>query len=166
MTDTVSAGDQPSHSRLADSTRVDDSSGSSRSNQRKRDMKRTFALLACCSIASLTIGCSQPVVRGQNQTRSYSYSPQVAGYGDGGMPQQMQMAGPPPGPIYYDGPAMGGMGCPTCPTRPADVWRPTHHHTSTYKAPQNLQYPPQNQKPAVYQYPYYTVKGPTDFFYK
>jgi len=27
-------------------------------------------------------------------------------------------------------------------------------------------YPPQNQKPAVYQYPYYTIKGPTDFFYK
>lgn len=126
-------------------------------------MKRTFALLACCSLASLTVGCSQPVVRGQNGMQSYSYTPQIAGM-DRGMPQNMQMAGPPPGPIFYDGPATGN--CPTCPTRPADVWRPTHHHTWSYKAPQNLQYPPQNQKPAVYQYPYYTVKGPTDFFYK
>jgi hypothetical protein len=132
-------------------------------------MKRTFALLVCCSLFSLTVGCNRPVVRGQNGMRSYSQSPQIAGFGDGGVPQQMQMAGPPPGPIYYDGPAMGGgmMGnCPTCPTRPADVWRPTHHHTWSYKAPQGLMYPPQNQKPAVYQYPYYTIKGPTDFFYK
>jgi len=28
-----------------------------------------------------------------------------------------------------------------------------------------LRYPDPNQPPAVMQYPYYTVKGPTDFFY-
>ena len=130
-------------------------------------MKRNFVLLACCALMPLAAGCSQPVVRGQNGMRPYSQSPQMAGMGrmenmmtDG----TMQMAGPPPGPVFYDGPATGN--CPTCPTRPADIWRPTHHHTSSYNAPKDLKYPQANQPPAVYQYPYYTVKGPTDFFLK
>jgi len=45
-------------------------------------------------------------------------------------------------------------------------WRPTHHHTYSYRPPKNLVYPPENQPAAIVQYPYYTVKGPTDFFYK
>ena len=127
-------------------------------------MKRTVALLTCCSLVTLTVGCSQPVVRGQNGMPAYGQPPQMAGLnGDmmsDGMP--MQMAGPHPGPMYYDGPAFGNG--PACPPQ-ADVWRPTHHHTYNYKTPKNLKYPPQNQQPAVYQYPYYTVKGPSDFFY-
>lgn len=43
-------------------------------------------------------------------------------------------------------------------------WHPTHHHTYDYKAPKGLMYPPANQPAAVVQYPYYTVKGPDDFF--
>lgn len=121
-------------------------------------MKRTVALLACCSLFTLTVGCSQPVVRGQNGMMPYPQPPQMAGM-NGDM-AGMQMAGPHPGPMYYDGPAFGN-----CPPQHTDVWRPTHHHTWSYKAPKNLRYPPQNQQPAVYQYPYYTVKGPTDFFY-
>lgn len=126
-------------------------------------MKRTFALFACCSLLTLAVGCNQQVVRGQNGMRGFEERPAVAGMSD----NQMVMHGPPPGPVYYDGPAMGNCPqCPTCPTSPVDIWRPTHHHTWTYKAPKNLNYPPQNQRPAVYQYPYYTVKGPTDFFMK
>ena len=41
-----------------------------------------------------------------------------------------------------------------------------HHHTFEYKAPEGLRYPPANQPPAVVQYPYYTLRGPTDFFQK
>jgi hypothetical protein len=33
-----------------------------------------------------------------------------------------------------------------------------------YKAPKNLVYPPANQPAGVVVYPYYTVKGPDDFF--
>lgn len=33
-----------------------------------------------------------------------------------------------------------------------------------YQVPQGLNYPPQNAMPGVVQYPYYTVKGPDDFF--
>ncbi|MEO1996375.1 MAG: hypothetical protein ABGZ17_13990 [Planctomycetaceae bacterium] len=49
---------------------------------------------------------------------------------------------------------------------PGEDWKPKHRHYYTYDAPQNLVYPPKNTPPAVVQYPYYTVKGPTDFFYK
>lgn len=43
-------------------------------------------------------------------------------------------------------------------------WYPTHHHTFDYEPPEDLVYPPQNQPAAVVQYPYYTLKGPDDFF--
>jgi len=45
-------------------------------------------------------------------------------------------------------------------------WGPTHYHTFEYRQPKNLLYPPANQPAAVVQYPYYTVRGPTDFFLK
>lgn len=41
---------------------------------------------------------------------------------------------------------------------------PTHRMALRYHAPRNLVYPQQNQPAAVVQYPYYTFKGPTDFF--
>lgn len=47
-----------------------------------------------------------------------------------------------------------------------NMWHPTHYHTFTYNPPQNLVYPQQNQPAAVVQYPYYTHKGPDDFFLK
>ena len=39
-----------------------------------------------------------------------------------------------------------------------------HHHYWSYSQPAGLVYPPAHQPPAVVQYPYYTVKGPDDFF--
>ena len=53
------------------------------------------------------------------------------------------------------------------------VWSPRHVHNYSYDAPRNLAYPP-NANPAVpgqmgpmpvVQYPYYTTKGPDDFFH-
>ena len=47
---------------------------------------------------------------------------------------------------------------------PRGAFHGGHYHTFEYKAPKNLKYPPANQPPAVVQYPYYTLRGPTDFF--
>ncbi len=43
-------------------------------------------------------------------------------------------------------------------------WDPIHNYNHSFKKPKNLVYPPANQPAAVVQYPYYTLKGPTDFF--
>lgn len=50
-----------------------------------------------------------------------------------------------------------GLGCKSCP-----------HHVNTYQHnwPRNLVYPDPSAPPAVVQYPYYTLRGPTDFFMK
>ncbi len=48
---------------------------------------------------------------------------------------------------------------------PGGAWAPTHHHWFSYEPPRNLQYPAANVPPAVVVYPYYTHKGPDDFFY-
>ena len=85
--------------------------------------------------------------------------------------------GPMPGPMYYDGPAGGNPGaCPPGQCRPEwskspcdcpeDYHFPKHHHTFDYRQPKNLVYPPQNQPAAAVVYPYYTCKGPSDFFMK
>lgn len=41
-----------------------------------------------------------------------------------------------------------------------------HKYRYTYYPPQNLCYPPPNMPTPIVQYPYYTVRGPTDFFMK
>jgi hypothetical protein len=50
-------------------------------------------------------------------------------------------------------------------------FRPNHRHTHKYldgskgkKGYHDYQYPAPNQPPAFVQYPYYTHKGPSDFF--
>ncbi|MEQ9410185.1 MAG: hypothetical protein RIK87_20790 [Fuerstiella sp.] len=43
-------------------------------------------------------------------------------------------------------------------------FHPVHRNFHTYDVPANLCYPQENQQPAQYQYPYYTLRGPTDFF--
>ncbi len=49
---------------------------------------------------------------------------------------------------------------------PRGAFHGGHYHTFEYKTPENLSYPAANQPPAVVQYPYYTLRGPTDFFQK
>lgn len=96
----------------------------------------------------------------------------------GSMPGSMgQMAGPMPGPMYYNGPAGADPAmCQQGQCRPEwakypsecpeDYHFPKHHHTFDYRQPKNLVYPPQNQPAAAVVYPYYTCKGPSDFFMK
>ncbi len=63
-----------------------------------------------------------------------------------------------------------GNGCPDGWCDPCTAgcrgygWRPHHHHTFRYRQPRNLVYPPNPTPAAIVQYPYYTVKGPDDFF--
>ena len=45
-------------------------------------------------------------------------------------------------------------------------FHPVHRNYVNYKVPNNLSYPQQNTPAATVQYPYYTLKGPTDFFMK
>ena len=85
--------------------------------------------------------------------------------------------GPMPGPMYYNGPAgsdsmayANGQWRPEWSLHPNDcpenyAW-PTHHHTYDYRQPKDLTYPPQNQPAGVVVNPYYTCKGPSDFFMK
>ncbi len=50
--------------------------------------------------------------------------------------------------------------------QPQGAFHGGHYHTFEYKAPKDLRYPDPNQSPPVVQYPYYTLRGPTDFFTK
>ncbi len=118
-------------------------------------MART-GLAVTCALIGLMSGCmhSPEVVRSQGPDKhTYAMTPGMAGPQMG---YQGQMHGP-------------GMGCPTCPPghnqSGYDFWKPTHHHTWEYNPPQGLKYPDPNEPPATIQYPYYTVKGPTDYFY-
>lgn len=131
----------------------------------------TFRLVRSVMVLGLIpvlVGCqsSRQIVRGQNPAAFESQA-------------NAPMNGPPPGPMYYDGPAgsgcesrqcqpghnhPNGAQCPQC--APKNFWVPKHHHTYSYKQPQNLSYPAQNQPAGVVVYPYYTCKGPSDFFMK
>ncbi|GIX04007.1 MAG: hypothetical protein KatS3mg113_1013 [Planctomycetaceae bacterium] len=51
-------------------------------------------------------------------------------------------------------------GCPHC-----GYGCPQHHMTYQYKWPKNLVYPPNVMPAGMVQWPYYTLRGPTDFFY-
>ena len=55
-----------------------------------------------------------------------------------------------------------GRGCQSC--RNCNLpCHPVHRNFHTYDLPSGLRYPQQNTPAAVYQYPYYTLRGPTDF---
>lgn len=114
-----------------------------------------------------SVGCqsNHAIIRGQNPA---SCAPGANG-----------PMGPMPGPMYYDGPASGdGMACPSGQCQSECEWArypsdcpenyhwPKHHHTFDYRQPKGLVYPPQNQPAGVVVYPYYTCKGPSDFFMK
>lgn len=74
---------------------------------------------------------------------------------------------------------VGGQGCPACDGGMScppggcqhcgcgcDHPCPKHYHTYAYKWPKNLVYPPPVLPAGMVQYPYYTLRGPTDFFMK
>lgn len=43
-------------------------------------------------------------------------------------------------------------------------WYPRHHQSYSYSAPNDLKYPAPNAPTGMVTYPYYTLKGPSDFF--
>lgn len=81
-------------------------------------------------------------------------------------------AGAGQGGACYAGPGYGrncrsgacrGRGCKSCMNLP---FHPVHRNYVDYKMPKNLSYPHANTPAAIVQYPYYTLRGPTDFFMK
>ena len=95
---------------------------------------------------------------------------------DEAMQGQYQQAGCPPGggvghcpPQGFGGACPHGVrgGCRSCGNGGAPDWYPKHHRTFSYSVPNDLSYPAQSGAGAVggaVVYPYYTHKGPSDFF--
>lgn len=57
-----------------------------------------------------------------------------------------------------------GTGDPNCHWNHLHRPYPQHHFTYAYKRPHNLVYPPPQVPGGAVVYPYYTLKGPSDFF--
>ncbi|MCG3772226.1 MAG: hypothetical protein JW384_03433 [Nitrosomonadaceae bacterium] len=114
---------------------------------------RTMAMLLSGAIGVFVTGCatSTPTMRGQSPQEAYGAS-------SGGPPMNHDC------PMCQSGEGHGAANCqdPGC-NLPC---HPVHRNFHTYHAPQNLMYPPENAAPAQVQYPYYTFRGPTDFFMK
>ncbi len=139
-------------------------------------MKQLFACgLVACVLAGTCVGCAQPagVVRAQ--------SPVGDGLAAAPAAQFVPMTQPLPGQVVpahhqhqpIDPPVMSAAptyyGNGNCPGGAGQYcegdWVPTHVNSFYYKPPANLRYPMPNTPAAVIQYPYYTCKGPDDFFY-
>lgn len=57
-----------------------------------------------------------------------------------------------------------GGSCRSCGGCRAPDWYPKHHRTYSYSVPNDLSYPAQGAVGGAIVYPYYTHKGPSDFF--
>ena len=55
-------------------------------------------------------------------------------------------------------------GCRSCGQGNALDWYPRHHLSYSYTTPRNLKYPCPSSPAGTVVYPYYTLRGPTDFF--
>jgi len=53
--------------------------------------------------------------------------------------------------------------CPTC-GNGVTKWAPRHYSSYSYERPNDLSWPAPNAPAGAMQYPYYTFKGPSDFF--
>ncbi|MGE3316107.1 MAG: hypothetical protein AB7O26_13410 [Planctomycetaceae bacterium] len=118
--------------------------------------------IALCLIAPLCIGCagSNPgVVRGQSPAGPQpNFGARVI--------ERTHHATYDPGMTTHGGPFVpsGMEDCPPDAGHDLSQWQPTHHLWYKYNHPRNLVYPQDNTPAAVVQYPYYTCKGPDDFF--
>ena len=146
--------------------------------------------LAVCLTGSLLAGCStnQGIVRGQSPdqalvVRQGAVEPTGfrGNHRSNGNHRLREDTGACQGPdcpfLYNDGQQFVSIGhghhgdggsCPTCQNGCDDGqgWHPTHRHWFKYRQPRDLVYPPANTPAAIVQYPYYNVKGPSDFFMK
>ena len=133
-------------------------------------LNRTMAVLLSGAIGISVTGCasSSPVLRGQSPVDGHgSWSDGPAMNHECPMCESGQGHGQgQPCPPYRrgHGPHRGAANCPDAGCKLPG--HPVHRNFHTYHAPQNLMYPPENAAPAQVQYPYYTFRGPTDFFMK
>ena len=155
---------------------------------------RTLCGFVACLVLPMAVGCmnaNHGIVRGQSPSApaapaaaapQYGYGVQQAGglYGPmdgsiqrlGGSCDQCATCGDCSGRCGHRGRLAGQLGLrekindvSEIRNGPGGAWYPTHHHHFSYDAPRGLQYPPANVPPSVVVYPYYTVKGPDDFFF-
>jgi hypothetical protein len=84
-----------------------------------------------------------------------SNAAQAAGYWGGG-------AGCPSGACPPGGPGCPSGGCPGGGCGPGG--HPHHGYSFSYDRPNDLVYPPANVPGGAVVYPYYTLRGPSDFF--
>jgi hypothetical protein len=131
---------------------------------------RNFAFLSVLGAAAvpMAIGCTHngQIVRGQTpldpesaQTaQAAPIDPTTASPMNGyGAPMEGYGPGCPPA-------GYGGYGAYPDPRHRRFAYDPQYN--IRYRIPDGLRYPPPGDVPAVVQYPYYTHKGPDDFFLK
>jgi hypothetical protein len=149
-------------------------------------MHRThgWMLLAGLAVAS-AVGCgsSQAVTRGQSPGGIQPAGHHPAAYANGhhgGHPAMLPGGGPPFGgcPTVGCPPGHGGFGGhPGHGPAQYGEWTPVGSGWDggwggggiddggpIYETPRKLSYPPAHVPPSFVQYPYYTLKGPSDFF--
>ena len=116
----------------------------------------TLAVLLSGAIGIFVSGCTSttPVMRGQSPQPSWSSGPVM---GDG-CPMCQSSMGPGGQMVHAPNCERGCQGNCNLP------FHPVHRNFHTYSTPGHLSRPPENAAPALYQYPYYTHRGPTDFF--
>lgn len=121
--------------------------------------------LLLCTVLGVSLpwlvgcGAASGVVRGQTPTSEIPAIPTnfTANLSGEGCDQPSQVGDA----CQFCGDHCGG----TCNMCMGYGWRPHHRHTYVYKRPE-LSYPPMNGPTGTVVYPYYTVKGPDDFFMK
>jgi hypothetical protein len=138
----------------------------SRTFPRGLNMKWNFFLPASAGVLLLTaVGCTSPLtqlIRGQSPDNACPSAAPNSGaivYGDGC--QEVQ-SGSKWG--WGSGCRIGNGWHRSGPT-PNEYESQRHTHYWDYIPPYGLTYPPDGQPNAVVFYPYYTLKGPDDFFY-
>ena len=126
--------------------------------------------IAASLIVPVCLGCSanSGIVRGQ--TPATVAQPAAGGVQQiayQSVPQQQRipvMAAAYPTPQTPS--ADGSYYCPPPVYNPHGHGLRQHRHWFTYDQPTDLRYPAANSPAPIVQYPYYTVKGPSDFFLK
>ncbi len=128
------------------------------------------AVLLSGAIGILVTGCvsSTPTMRAQSPhgtPGSWSDGPMM----NDGCPMCQSSMGMGTGDCQGCRPGRGGSGPHRCGPNGQGSglnlpFHPVHRNFHTYHAPENNMYPPENAAPAQVQYPYYTFRGPTDFF--
>jgi hypothetical protein len=150
---------------------------------------RTIYSWAILGVALTACGCGSTgvVTRGQDahapagEVHDHSDGQQTSYYSDGNGMRERRMrnrgANCPQESHYCPPQGFGGAcphgvhgGCPQCNGGGGGLhgrapdWTPTHHKTYAYSVPDDLSYPEQNAVGGAIKYPYYTHKGPSDFF--